>query len=139
MGGIEPPFFDWQPNVITTIRHPPIVPGGGIGPPTPRFSVVCSTPELPRHMILCGPSEIRPLFQRTLAVLASEPQLFTVEMAGIEPATSCMPCKRSSRVSYIPFAHQVPSAGIEPATYALGVRCSNPLSYKGSFPHLLIL
>ena len=27
---------------------------------------------------------------------------FEVEMTGLEPVTSCMPCKRSSQMSYTP-------------------------------------
>ncbi len=27
---------------------------------------------------------------------------FTVEVRGVEPLTSCMPCKRSSQLSYTP-------------------------------------
>ncbi len=58
VSGIEPPFSDWQPDVITTIRHPPSliilnfkliwVPGERIELSTQRFSVFCSTTELPR-------------------------------------------------------------------------------------------
>ena len=31
------------------LRKRAVVPGGGFEPPTRRFSIVCSTPELPRH------------------------------------------------------------------------------------------
>jgi hypothetical protein len=32
---------------------------------------------------------------------------FMVEIRGLEPRTSCMPCKRSSQLSYIPMSFHV--------------------------------
>ena len=34
--------------------------------------------------------------------IINELRFFQVEKMGVEPTTSCMPCKRSSQLSYIP-------------------------------------
>ena len=57
----------------------------------------------------------------------------TVELAGVEPATSCLQGRRSSQLSYSP-GWKVGLEGVEPSTSRLsGVR-SNHLSYKPRLP-----
>ena len=48
--GVEPSSHPWQGCIITVIRHPQLVPRAGIEPSTLRFSVACSTTELPRRV-----------------------------------------------------------------------------------------
>lgn len=42
-----------------------------------------------------------------------------VETRGVEPRTSCMPCKRSSQLSYVPL---VGATGIEPVVFCVSSR-----------------
>jgi hypothetical protein len=48
-----------------------------------------------------------------------------VEMGGLEPPTSCMPCKRSGQLSYIPMPDRlyVIANGSQVDIYILLIRC----------------
>ena len=128
-----------------------MVPGSGIEPPTPGFSIRCSTPELPRRDIFpWGPDPALTCRGQGFAVrqrpalrgpsgTPGKTSMFVfhtlVGVAVIEPATSRPPGERATRLRYTPF--RIVGAGDESRTH--DIKIGNLALYQLSYTREAVL